>query len=182
MQAYFWWVCHALFAKEPIPIPSLRANPVPRVSGMAMVEAPGVYRIELLGPAAIAGRPRTGVPVATVYSFFDMTGPCAILKQQWAKVQHDYGAPARTALPGRGFIAVIKHRYVKLDERTAAALTELCDYLGYAAFAHSTGDSPPDETRRAYLAAMPGEDQAVVQHLRALVAGRSRIGAGVPAD
>jgi hypothetical protein len=172
MQLYFWWVAHALFAKEPIPISGLIGVQSPSLTGMAMVERPGVYRVELLGPAAITGRPRTGAPIATVYSFFDRTGPCDILAQEWAKIQHDYGAPGRIELPSRAFICVIKHRYVDMDARTADAVSELSDFVGYAAFAHSTGDSPPDETRRAYVAAMGPNDHRALRHLQRIEAGR----------
>lgn len=171
MQKYYWWVAHALFAKEPIAVPALLGNCVPEGTGMVIVEAPGVYRVELLGTAVIAGRPRTGIPIATVYSFLDKAGPCEVITAWWAKIQLEYGAPRRGNLPGRGFIAVIKHKYMKLDAETGRAVTEICDFMGYAAFGHSTGASPPEESRRSYLAAMAPDDVHARKHLQGLAAG-----------
>lgn len=165
---------HALFAKEPIPIPCLLDSCVPEGTGIAIVEKPGIYRVELLGPAAIVGKPRTGVPIATVYSFLDMSSPCDVIAAEWAKKQLEYGAPGRAELPGRGFMAVIKHKYAKLDAQTGPAVTEICDFLGYAAFAHSTGNSPPEESRRSYLAAMASHDVAARKHVQGLVASYVR--------
>lgn len=170
MRRYYWWVAHALFHKEPIPIPSLLDNPVPNLTGFVVSEKPGILRIEVLGPEYFPGRPRTGVPVATIYAFNDADGPCTVLNREWNQILHDYGSKKRTELPARAFITVIKHTYEKLDADLTRAVADISDFLGYAGWVHCAGISPPKGTQQRYMATLPASDRAARNHLEALAA------------
>ncbi|CAN7775402.1 hypothetical protein LJR290_007766 [Variovorax sp. LjRoot290] len=67
-----------------------------------------------------------------------------------------------------GFIALIRHKYLTLDGEAGLSIAEVCDYLGFEAFAHSTGNSPPDSSRRPNLAAMAPNDAIAREHIQGL--------------
>lgn len=158
-HSYFWWIAHALATEDAISVPSLIGNPVPDITGFVVVEQPGVYRVELLGPAAIPGRPRTGTPISTIYSIHAPDGPSPSLVKEWNQILLQYGSKNRCSLPARSFITVIKHKYEKLDTDLAQAVAYVSDCVGYAAWLHSTGQLAPSRLHSRYLASLPAMDE-----------------------
>lgn len=168
-HAYFWWIAHALWTKDAIRVPSLFDNPVLDLAGLVVVEQPGIYRVELLGPAAIHGKPRTGTPISTIYSIHAPNGPSPRVEREWDQILRDYGSKNRCRLPARSFITVIKHKYAKLDAALAQAVAQISDCVGYAAWLHSTGQLAPSSMHTKYLETLPATDVAG----RALIAGEA---------
>ena len=157
-HSYFWWIAHALATKDAIAVPSLIGNPVPNLTGFVVVEQPGVYRVELLGPAAVTGKPRTGTPISTIYSFDAPNGPSPSLVKEWNQILLQYGSKNRCSLPAGSFITVIRHKYEKLDAPLAKAVAYVSDCVGYAAWLHSTGKLAPSRLHSRYLASLPAKD------------------------
>jgi len=157
-HSYFWWIAHALATKDAIAVPSLIGNPVPNLTGFVVVEQPGVYRVELLGPAAVPGKPRTGTPISTIYSIHAPDGPSPSVVKEWDQILLQYGSKNRCSLPAPSFITVIKHKYEKLDAALAQAVAYVSDCVGYAAWLHSTGQSAPSRLHSRYLASLPAKD------------------------
>ena len=157
-HSYVWWIAHALATKDAITVPSLIGNPVPNLTGFVVVEQPGVYRVELLGPAAIPGKPRTGTPISTIYSIHAPNGPSPRLEKEWNQILLQYGSRNRCSLPARSFITVIKHKYERLDAALTEAVSYVSDCVGYAAWLHSTGQLAPSRLHRRYLESLPAAD------------------------
>lgn len=169
-QRYFWWVAHALFHKEPIPVPCLLPNPVPNITAFVVPEDRGILRVEILGPEYFPGRPRTGVPIATIYVFHDRDGTSKVFQRMWDQLLNDYGSKKRTALPARSFITVIKHKYEKLDVPLTRAIDEISGFLGYAGWMHLIGVTPLNGTQAPYVATLRASDAAARKHIEALAA------------
>ncbi|KWT65018.1 MULTISPECIES: hypothetical protein [unclassified Variovorax] len=156
-ETYYAWVAHALVTKSAIPVPGLLGN-VPKLNGFALIEKPGVYRVELLGPEAIRGKPRTGTPITTIYSFHVPGKPSPGVLREWDQILHDYGSMNRCPLLAPSFITVINHKYEKLDAELTQAVAEISNYIGFAAWLHSTGKMSSAFMQAKYLESLPAWD------------------------
>lgn len=167
---WWWWVEHALCRGQPIRVPTVfgELRQPMGLNGFVVREIPGVYRAEIIGPAAKPGAPRTGVPIATVFTFERSRDRRSAFEGLWARIFKQYGADYRTPFPGEDCFLVIRHAHLAATDNAAteALIRSLCDGIGYGAHLHSSGIPAPSAMRSSYSLGLTFEEADAVGFLR----------------